>query len=86
MKPNPGKYKPKDLVGHQYAFFKVMSPTTKKAPNGTAIWLCKCRCGTLKELSSKALWARQPKSCGCVERVKRPRDNDPFTGFDLIFH
>lgn len=33
--------------------------------NRNALWLCKCECGAVKEVSSRLLTTGQSKSCGC---------------------
>lgn len=54
----------KDETGHQYGYLTVLS-LVKKSPE--AIWLCKCKCGNLKEVSGQMLRNGNTKSCGCLK-------------------
>ena len=39
--------------------------------NGTALWLCVCKCGEEKIISREALRSKNTKSCGCLSREIR---------------
>lgn len=63
----------KDLTGKKIEYFEVLHITNKRK-RGCVVWLCKCKCGTIKELSSKDLL--KTKSCGCfhleaVQKIKK---------------
>lgn len=68
-------YKPKaDLVGRKFGRLLVISVTGKR-DHGSVVQLCKCDCGTFKEVSRNALVAGSTKSCGCyaIEKWKEPK-------------
>jgi hypothetical protein len=39
-----------------------------KTKNESAIWLCKCDCGTLVEIQGRSLRSGYTRSCGCLQR------------------
>ena len=66
-----GSYK--DYTGIERGRFTFISfdhihvtPTGKKIP----YWLCECRCGTRKILSSKDVMSGHTLSCGCLQKEK----------------
>ncbi len=61
------KKRPKitDLSGQRFHAFVVKS--LLRIENSRAVWLCKCDCGTLFELSSSQIKTR--KSCGCIQNT-----------------
>lgn len=42
----------------------VVKKSNNRSKNGTIYWICKCECGTIKEILSTNL-VRNLKSCGC---------------------
>jgi len=63
-----GCNKRKDLKGMHFGQLTAIRPTEKRK-NGCIIWLCKCSCGNVVEVSSNILLSRKIKSCGCA-RIK----------------
>jgi hypothetical protein len=55
--------KSKVVAGQDYGRLKVVSRTDDKGP---ARFLCTCRCGSRKVVSSQCLLAGKTKSCGCL--------------------
>lgn len=60
----------KDFTGKQFGFWTVLRKGEYK--NTTQKWVCKCRCGTIKEVSPYNLIRGDSISCGC------------FTSYNLI--
>ena len=59
------KYDKLDLAGKKHGRLTVL----KKANHGRTIWVCKCDCGTVREMPAFRFF--QYKSCGCLERENR---------------
>lgn len=55
-----------DLTGQKFGNLEVIK-RKGSTKDGHALWLCKCDCGGLKEVSSKSLISGHTKSCGCVK-------------------
>ena len=57
-----------DLKGKFFGEWEVL----EKAPsrNKKVMWLCKCSCGTIKEVRSEHLRSGASTSCGCVQKQK----------------
>lgn len=60
----------KDLTGKQFGFWTVLKKGEYR--NLTQMWVCKCKCGTIKEVSPYNLINGRSVSCGC------------FTSYSLI--
>ena len=58
------KNKLDDLTGRRFGRLVVISDTDRR--NHTdRYWLCRCDCGTEKEILGRALWQGATQSCGC---------------------
>lgn len=55
----------KDLTGKRFYKLTVLKRTDKTS-NGSIIWLCRCDCGNLVEVSSRNLLHDNTHSCGCI--------------------
>ena len=65
-----------DETGKRYGLLQVLERAESKVlSNGVkyAQWLCKCDCGTIKEVYASFLRSGQVKSCGCL-RSKNVKD------------
>jgi len=58
----------KDLTGKRYGRLIVLGLTERRTKSGNAVWLCKCDCGTEKEVSTDKLTNGNTRSCGCLAR------------------
>lgn len=56
-----------DMTNKRFGRLTVISYTGKNI-NGNAIWLCKCDCGNVKEISRSCLIYGNTKSCGCLKK------------------
>jgi hypothetical protein len=61
-----------DLTGRIFHKWTVLSKTDKKVGKYDPVWLCKCACGTLKNVSSNSL-RNGSKSCGCLLNESKGR-------------
>lgn len=59
----------KDLTGQCFNYLTVLEKTNKRR-NGAVVWLCRCKCGNLKEATSGDLNAKRVTSCGCYNQEK----------------
>lgn len=55
----------KNLIGQQFGRLTVIEKMDKRIRNGV-VWLCRCECGNLKEVTSSDLNANRVRSCGCL--------------------
>lgn len=55
-----------DLTNRRFGNLKVIK-RSGSTNDGHALWLCKCDCGSFKEISGKSLISGHTKSCGCVK-------------------
>ena len=56
--------KSKNLIGQQFNYLTVLEKTDKRK-NGSVVWLCQCKCGNYKEVTTSDLNAKRVTSCGC---------------------
>lgn len=64
-----------DLTGQRFATLTVIRDTGKRDKNGGVLWLCRCDCGNIKEMTTNALRKPTLKSCGCKQQKR-----DDLTG------
>lgn len=69
----------KDLTGKQYNYLTVIEKTEKRK-RGAVVWLCKCKCGNYKEVTSGELNAGRVTSCGCYNKEKAAQNFNDLTG------
>lgn len=58
----------KNEAGNHYGRLTVIRLTSKRSSDGSALWLCRCACGTLAVVNGIDLRAGNTKSCGCLQR------------------
>lgn len=56
-----------DISGERFGKLTALKRIPKKSSNHSAVWLCKCDCGTFKEVSYHDLKGNYTKSCGCLK-------------------
>ena len=54
-----------DLKGRTFGKWEVLNNTTHNTKSGNALYLCRCTCGTIKEMRGSHLLSGMSKSCGC---------------------
>lgn len=59
-----------DLVGKRFGRLTVQERASDR--NGRVVWLCKCLCGSDKEVAASALKSKLTRSCGCLKRETGP--------------
>jgi hypothetical protein len=55
-----------DMTGQRYGRYTVMEYAGHSNSNGQAVWVCKCSCGTIKEVVGTELRRGKCLSCGCL--------------------
>lgn len=56
-----------NLHGQEFGYLKVVGIAEQRPEHwGQLAWLCRCRCGNTKEVTSRNLRAGRTKSCGCA--------------------
>lgn len=58
-----------NLLNQRFGRWTVIAPAESR--NGRTYWLCRCDCGTEKELNASSLKRGLSKSCGCVSPGRR---------------
>lgn len=61
-----------NITGQRFGRLTALKPTKNRNSTGSIMWLCKCDCGTIKEICRVDL-NRGTKSCGCLSREKASR-------------
>ena len=56
------------MIGKKFNYWTVLQSAPSR--NGRAYWLCKCECGTIREVSQANLKRGHSKSCGCLRKKK----------------
>jgi hypothetical protein len=54
-----------DLTGQRVGMLMVVGPGTRKYSRNETAWVCRCDCGTTKEMLGRSLRRGEVKSCGC---------------------
>ncbi|MFT3882985.1 MAG: hypothetical protein QM703_25445 [Gemmatales bacterium] len=66
--PSPPKVRFIDITGGHYGRWTVQA-VCRSTPRGYT-YTCRCKCGTVKEVTGSRLRRGQSKSCGCLSREK----------------
>lgn len=59
-----------DITGQRFGRLTALKPTKNRNSKGSIIWLCRCDCGTIKEICITDLRNKGTVSCGCLRREK----------------
>lgn len=70
------------LIGYKFNDFEVIGKGS--SGQGSQFWLCKCICGTEKELPTSVVNKGNIKTCGCWFRRNNKEKNHNFTGYKEI--
>jgi hypothetical protein len=62
-----------DITGMTFEKWKVIEYSGYL--KGQTYWLCKCQCGTIKNIRSSKLRNGESKSCGCLKQYRKLSDN-----------
>lgn len=63
--PNP---RIKNITGQRFGRLVALGYTGSSVPEGKALWLCQCECGSQVVVSGKQLRTNRTRSCGCLHR------------------
>lgn len=56
----------KDIRNQKFGFLTPLYPTDRRV-GGSVVWVCRCDCGKLCDVSYNALMSGNTKSCGCLK-------------------
>jgi tRNA(Ile2) C34 agmatinyltransferase TiaS len=56
-----------DMTGRKFGYWTVIE-RCKNDKNGNSVWLCKCKCGSVKNIMGSYLRTGNSKSCGCYAK------------------
>ena len=59
-----------NLIGMVFGRWTVVSRSKNRSYNGNVKWLCRCQCGTEKEVAGDFLKRNKSTSCGCYQKEK----------------
>lgn len=57
-----------DLTGQTFGYWTVLGKASNLNSSGQTMWICKCQCGTIREVSTISLRNSASKSCGCFHK------------------
>jgi len=67
-------------IGAHYGRWEVIAPSDERDGGGSAMWLCKCVCGTVRLVRGKDLRSKRSKSCGCfsadISKARMDKSHD----------
>lgn len=58
-----------DITGQTFGKLTAISTTEKRDKRGYRIWLCRCECGEMLEVSYNKLLYTNVQSCGCQKKL-----------------
>lgn len=73
----------KNIIGVKFGKLKVIEELPNRDKNKNKVWLCKCDCGNIKNVSTNNLTMGHTKSCGC-NQYKKGKDVYNYTGYEDI--
>lgn len=74
----------KDLTGQQFGNLTVLKEATKKSPDRSVLWICRCNlCGKEKEIPANQLIRGVQTSCGCAKSTRLQKTNGYIDGTSL---
>lgn len=59
-----------DLTGQRFGRLVALEKSNRTDARRSTWWICKCDCGTVKEVRTTCLTKGLAKSCGCLRREK----------------
>lgn len=62
-----------DLTGEKFGRWEVVADAGVK--DSYRYWICKCDCGTIREVTQSSLLSRKSSSCGCMRKEQRTKHN-----------
>lgn len=65
-----------NLIGQEFGWLTVEASAGSDPNNEGALWLCKCRCGNERKVTTKKLRQRV-RSCGCQDHVGQVYHGSP---------
>lgn len=57
-----------DLIGEKFHYWTIIYQSENRSKDGSIKWVCKCKCGTIKEVNGQDLKRNKTKSCGCLQK------------------
>lgn len=64
-----------NLVGMVFGRWTVLCQSKNRSYNGNVKWMCRCQCGTEKEVAGDFLKRHRSTSCGCYQREQMRWNN-----------
>ena len=64
-----------DLTGQRFGRWTVIEESDRRAKSGGRYWLCKCDCGTIKEVTQDSLRGGKSTNCGCQGKERLGKMN-----------
>lgn len=61
--------KTRNLVGKSFGKWTVIDSSSKRGSRNEVYWLCRCECGTVRDVNEKNMTQGLSKSCGCTNAI-----------------
>ena len=56
------------MIGKQFGRWVVLEKSDRRGRYGHSWWLCRCSCGTEREIEQGSILSGDSRSCGCLKR------------------
>jgi hypothetical protein len=66
----------KDETGKTFHYWTVLKRDEAKKQKPCVYWICQCKCGKIKSVSSNSLRRNETKSCGCATNYFHEKNTD----------
>ena len=73
-----------EMIGKIFGKWTVLEKTEHRNSDRCIMYLCKCECGTIKEVSGVNLRKGKSKSCGCYRKAQINLINQKFDNLTVI--
>lgn len=71
-----------DILNQKFGRWTVVKFLETRGKSGQSYWLCKCKCGTSKEVRASHLKSGQSTSCGCYSRERSSKQLKEYATSD----
>lgn len=71
----------KDISGWQKGLLLALYPTEKRDRKGSIVWMCRCDCGNIIEMTESDFVYGNSVSCGCVKKENWKTFNKRYLNF-----
>lgn len=66
-----------DLTGQTFERWTVIERVSVSPKTGWMLWVCRCQCGTVRQIAGAVLTSRNSRSCGCLLKDMKATGRTP---------